>query len=91
MSGFLQLISDYWVFILVFTGLGIASFYVPGIRGAMIAIWAAVNKQEAIIKVIMFLLGLLVRSTKNTLDDEFYDNTAKRLGYHPKKGTKDAL
>lgn len=85
-----QFIQDYWVFIVAFVGLAIGGYYVPVIRGALIRIWAAFMSEKIIIKVIMYLLGLLVKSTKNQLDDKLLLDLSEALGVHEKKDTKEA-
>lgn len=85
-----QFIQDYWVFIVAFVGLAIGGYYVPVIRGALVRIWAALMTEKIIIKVIMYLLGLLVKSTKNQLDDKLLLDLSEALGVHEKKDTKEA-
>lgn len=87
---FWKFIQDYWVFIVAFVGLAIGGFYVPVIRGALVKIWAAFMNEKIIIKVIMYLLGLLVKSTKNQLDDKLLMDLSEALGMHEKKDTKEA-
>lgn len=85
-----QFIQDYWVFIVAFVGLAIGGYYVPVIRVALIRIWAAFMTEKIIIKVIMYLLGLLVKSTKNQLDDKLFLDLSEALGVHEKKDTGEA-
>lgn len=85
-----QFIQDYWVFIVAFLGLAVGGYYVPVIRGALIRIWAAFMSEKIIIKVIMYLLGVLVKSTKNQLDDKLLLDLSEALGVHEKKDTKEA-
>lgn len=85
-----QFIKDYWVFIVAFLGLAVGGYYVPVIRGALIRIWAAFMSEKIIIKVIMYLLGVLVKSTKNQLDDKLLLDLSEALGVHEKKDTKEA-
>lgn len=85
-----QFIKDYWVFIVAFLGLAVGGYYVPVIRGALIRIWAAFMSEKIIIKVIMYLLGVLVKSTKNQLDDKLLEDLSEALGVHEKKDTKEA-
>jgi hypothetical protein len=84
-----QFIKDYWVFIVAFVGLAVGGYYVPVIRGALIRIWAAFMTEKIIVKVIMYLLSILVKSTKNQLDDKLYLDLSEALGVHEKKDTKD--
>ena len=85
-----QFIQDYWVFIVAFVGLAIGGYYVPVIRVALIRIWAAFMTEKIIIKVIMYLLGLWVKSTKNQLDDKLLLDLSEALGVHEKKDTGEA-
>ncbi|MDZ7795525.1 MAG: hypothetical protein U5N56_00065 [Candidatus Marinimicrobia bacterium] len=90
MQAVLQFIQDYWIFIIAFLGLSVGGYYVPVVRGALVRIWAAFMSEKIIIKVIMYLLGLLVKSTKNQLDDQLYEDLSEALGVHQKKVTKEA-
>ena len=86
----LQFIQDYWVFILATVLLIIGGYYVPVVRGALVRIWAAFMTEKIIVKVIMYLLGILVKSTKNQLDDKLLLDLSEVLGVHEKKDTGEA-
>ena len=94
MKEFLLLLGDYWWLLVSGLFLGILAYYVPFVRNGLLKIWSTVNKEKLIIQVTMFLFGQLVKSTKNQLDDGWYNQAAKKLGAPTlppqKKDTKEA-
>jgi len=89
MKDVLAYIADNWVLIVALIGLGIASMYVPIIRGAVMRIWAAVMSERVIARFIIFLLKSIVSSTKNKVDDKLVQQIEDAMGFHHKKDTKE--
>jgi hypothetical protein len=81
MKEILLLIGDYWWILLVGAGLGVLAYYVPWVRTGLFRIWAALNKEKMRNDALMFIAAMIVKSTKNQLDDGWYNEAAKKLGY----------
>lgn len=81
MKEFLLLIGDYWWIGLIGLAVGVLAYYVPFVRAALFKIWIKVNKEELVISVLMFFAAIIVKSTKNQLDDGWYNEAAKKFGY----------
>ena len=77
------LISDYWWMLLSGLILGVLAYYVPFIRTGLFRIWAAANKEKIRNDALMFIAAMIVKSTKNQLDDGWYNDAAGKLGYPP--------
>jgi hypothetical protein len=81
MKEILLLIGNYWWLILSGVGLGILGYYVPFVRVGLLKIWVTLNKEKIRNDVLMFFAAAIVKSTKNQLDDGWYNTAAGRLGY----------
>ena len=77
------LIGDYWWLGLTGILLGVLAYYVPFVRKGLFKIWAVLNKEKIRNDVLMFIAAMIVKSTKNQLDDGWYNDAAGKLGYPP--------
>jgi len=68
-----------WILIVVMLAIIIGGFYVPGLRGIwVIALKSLLN--EAVLKSLFLAIAeKLVKSTKNTLDDVWFNEVKKKL------------
>jgi|GEM_PF-2655011 len=69
-----------WLTILGTIILIVTGFYVPGVRGLWMTGLKALLSERVLIKLFLAVAEKIVKSTKNTLDDEWLEELKTKIG-----------